>query len=137
MTIGNGWALYVGAGNSYFGGTIRVNNSAGFGYAAATAGTNTQTTSRNTAVTISNIQGAITLFSSTTTANTVNVFTVTNTTVAATDVIIVNQRTGTANSYIFSVANVAAGSFVIQINNTLAVAVAEAPIINFAVIKTA
>jgi hypothetical protein len=65
------------------------------------------------------------------------VFTVTNTTVAATDVIIVNQRSGTANSYIVSVANVAAGSFVIQVNNTLAVGVAEAPIINFAVIKTA
>jgi hypothetical protein len=66
-----------------------------------------------------------------------NVFTVTNTTVAATDVIILNQRTGTTGSYIFDVANVAAGSFVVQIYNVVTTAVAEQPIINFAVIKTA
>ena len=86
---------------------------------------------------MSNVSGAITLVSATTTANTYNLFTVTNTTVAATDVIILNQRSGSANSYIFSVANVAAGAFNIQIFNTTAVAVAESPIINFVVFKTA
>jgi hypothetical protein len=133
--------MFVGSGNSFFGGTItsanlRVSGQGGLGY-SGTIGSATQLTSRDTAVTISNVTGAITLFSTTTTANTYNLFTVTNTTVAATDVIILNQRSGSANSYILSVANVAAGSFQVQVYNYLTVAVAEAPLINFAVIKTA
>jgi hypothetical protein len=51
-------------------------------------------------------------------------------------VIILNQRTGNTSAYQFGVSNVAEGSFQIQIFNSLAVAVAEAPILNFAVIKT-
>jgi hypothetical protein len=77
------------------------------------------------------------MFSSTTTANTINVFTVTNTMVAAADAIILNQRTGNTSAYQISVSQVAAGSFQVQVYNYLAVAVAEAPLINFAVIKTA
>ena len=72
-----------------------------------------------------------------TTANTINVFTVTNTTVAAADTVILNQRTGNTSAYQISVSQVAAGSFQVQVYNYLAVAVAEAPILNFAVIKTA
>jgi hypothetical protein len=140
-TATNSYAMFVGSGNSFFGGTItsanlRVSGQGGLGY-SGTIGSATQLTSRDTAVTISNVTGAITLFSTTTTANTYNLFTVTNTTVAATDVIILNQRSGSANSYILSVANVAAGSFQVQVYNYLTVAVAEAPLINFAVIKTA
>ena len=65
-------------GNVNIGANLRVTGQGGLGY-NSTIGANTQLTSRNTAVTISNVTGAITLFSSTTTANTVNVFTVTNT----------------------------------------------------------
>ena len=123
-------------GNTWQATSLRVTGQGGLGY-SSTIGANTQLTSRNTSVTLSNVTGAITLFSSTTTANTTNVFTVTNTTVAATDVIILNQRSGTSGSYLLNVSNVADGSFQIQIYNSVAVAVAEAPILNFAVIKTA
>ena len=129
-----GTFLYTG--NTWQSTSLRVTGQGGLGY-NSTIGTATQATSRNTSVTISNITGAITLFSSTTTANTINVFTVTNTTIAATDVIILNQRTGDTSAYQFGVSNVAAGSFQIQIYNSVAVGVAEAPILNFAVIKTA
>jgi hypothetical protein len=44
-------------------------------------------------------------------------------------VIILNQRSGTSGSYLLNVSNVAAGSFAIQIYNTVAVAVAEAPLL--------
>ena len=135
-TITNPYSVWVANGNSRFDGGLRVNSAVGLGY-SSTVGAATQLTSRNTAVTISNVTGAITLFSSTTTANTVNVFTVTNTTVAAADAIILNQRTGNTSAYQISVSNVAAGSFQVQIYNYLAVGVAEAPILNFAVIKTA
>jgi len=135
-TITNPYSMWVANGNSRFDGGLRVNSANGLGY-SSTIGTATQGTSRNTGVTVSTVTGAITLFSSTTTSNTSNVFTVTNTTVAATDVVILNQRSGTTGSYILDVANVAAGSFQVQIYNSAAVAVAEAPVINFAVIKTA
>ena len=134
-TITNPYSVWVANGNSRFDGGLRVNSAVGLGY-SSTVGAATQLTNRNTSVTVSNVSGAITLVSATTTANTYNLFTVTNTTVAATDVIILNQRSGSANSYILSVANVAAGSFNIQIFNTTAVAVAESPIINFVVFKT-
>ena len=124
------------SGNINTGANLRVTGQGGLGY-NATIGAATQGTSRNTAVTISNVTGAITLFSSTTTANTINVFTVTNTTVAAADTIILNQRTGNTSAYQISVSQVAAGSFQVQIYNYLAVGTAEAPILNFAVLKTA
>ena len=132
-TITNSYSLMT-AGNVRFFGNLRITGQGGLGY-NATIGSATQATSRNTAVTISNVTGAITLFSATTTANTINVFTVTNTTVAAADTIILNQRTGNTSAYIITVSNVAAGSFQVQIFNYLAVT--ESPILNFAVIKTA
>lgn len=108
----------------------------GVGYATGAGGTVTQITSRTTPVTINNVTGQITLVSATTTAGTFASFTVTNSAVAATDVVIVNFASGaTADKYGLSVTAVAAGSFRIQIHNIAAVAVAEAPVINFAIIK--
>jgi hypothetical protein len=60
-------------------------------------------------------------------------FTVTNSTVAATDVIILNQKSGT-NLYDLLVTAVAAGSFNITFRSTSGTAT-DAPVINFAVIK--
>jgi hypothetical protein len=108
----------------------------GVGYATGAGGTVTQLTSRTTPVTLNKITGQITLVSATTTAGTLASFTVTNSAVAATDVVIVNFASGaTADRYGLSVTQVSAGSFRIQIHNIAAVAVAEAPVINFAVIK--
>lgn len=108
----------------------------GVGYSTGAGGTVTQITSRTDPVTINKITGQITLVSATTTAGTLASFTVTNSAVAATDVVIVNFASGaTADKYGLSVTAVGAGSFRIQIHNIAAVAVAEAPVINFAVIK--
>ena len=60
-------------------------------------------------------------------------FTVTNSTVAATDVIIVNQKSGT-DMYDSFVTNVAAGSFALTFSD-LSGTTSEAPVFNFAVIK--
>jgi hypothetical protein len=60
-------------------------------------------------------------------------FTVTNSTVAATDTIILNQKSGT-NLYVFLVTAVAAGSFNITFFTTGGIA-SDAPVINFSVIK--
>lgn len=106
------------------------------GYGNGAGGAVTQDTSRTTGVTINRVCGRITLFSTTVAPGSFASFTVTNTTVSDTDVVIVNFSSGaTANRYGLSVTEVQNGSFRIQIHNIAAVGSAEAPVINFAVIK--
>jgi hypothetical protein len=113
-------------------GAVTSSGTAGVGYATGAGGAVTQATSRTTGVTLNKTTGAITLFSAagTTTAAT---FTVTNSTVAATDVIILNQKSGT-DLYDLMVTAVAAGSFNITFRTTGGTAT-ETPVFNFAVIK--
>jgi hypothetical protein len=111
---------------------ITSSGTAGVGYATGAGGVVTQGTSRTTGVTLDKTTGAITLFSAagTTTATT---FTVTNSTVAATDVIILNQKSGT-DLYDLMVTAVAAGSFNLTFRTTGGTTT-ETPVFNFAVIK--
>jgi hypothetical protein len=104
----------------------------GIGYATGAGGTVVQGTSRTTAVTIDKVCGSIEMFS-TTGSTTAATFTVNNSTVAISDTIIINQRSGT-NLYDLMVTAVAAGSFNITFRTTGGTAT-DAPIINFAVIK--
>jgi hypothetical protein len=106
----------------------------GFGYTTGAGGTVTQATSRTTGVTLSKVCGQIALFSTTTTEGQVTTFLVTNTLVALTDNVLVTQQSG-AGVYFFSL-NVNAGSVQISVYTPIAVTVAEAPILNFAVIKS-
>lgn len=117
-------------------GDILSVGSGGIGYGTGSGGTVTQLTSRTTGVTLNKPSGAITLFSTTTTAGTFASFTLTNSSIAATDSVIVNFVSGaTANRYSLCVTAVGAGTCQIQIHNIAAVGVAEAPVIRFNVIK--
>jgi hypothetical protein len=113
-------------------GAVTSSGTAGVGYATGAGGAVTQLISRTTGVTLNKTTGAITMFSAagTTTAAT---FTVTNSTVAATDVIILNQKSGT-DLYDLMVTAVAAGSFNITFRTTGGTTT-ETPVFNFAVIK--
>jgi hypothetical protein len=113
-------------------GLIRSSGTAGVGYATGAGGAVTQLTSRTTGVTLDKTTGAITLFSAAGSA-TAATFTVTNSTVAATDVIILNQKSGT-DLYDLMVTAVAAGSFNITFRTTGGTTT-EQPVFNFAVIK--
>lgn len=104
----------------------------GIGYAVGSGSTITQASSRTTAVTINAINGAITLVSAAGLA-TYQTFQVTNSAVAATDLIFVNQKSGT-DLYIMSVTNISAGSFKISFATTGGITV-EQPVFNFAIIK--
>lgn len=104
----------------------------GLGYGTGSGGAVTQATSRTTGVTLNKSNGAITLVSAAGTT-TWQSFTVTNSVVAATDTIIVNQKSGTDLYQIF-VTNVAAGSFKITFATTGGTTT-EQPVFNFAVIK--
>jgi hypothetical protein len=104
------------------------------GYGTGAGGAVTQATSRTTGVTLSKMTGGITLFSTTTTAGLVTTFTVTNTLVLATDTINLSVKTATG-VYLCFVTTVAAGSFKVSVYTPAAVASAEAPVINFAIIR--
>jgi hypothetical protein len=131
-----------GAINSYTGfsnaltvdtsGNVLVTGVGGLGYGTGSGGTVTQVTSRTTGVTLNKTNGAITLVSGAGLA-TFQSFTVTNSTVAATDVVHVTQKSGTDLYQIFVTAT-AAGSFRITFATTGGITV-EQPVFNFAVIK--
>lgn len=109
-----------------------IRDAAGLGYGTGSGGTVTQATSRTTGVTLNKTNGSITLVSAAGTA-TWQSFTVTNSTVAATDVVILSQRSGT-DLYMLEVTAVAAGSFRISFATTGGTTT-EQPVFNFAVIK--
>jgi hypothetical protein len=113
-------------------GGFTISQPTGLGYGTGSGGTVTQATSRTTGVTLSKPTGAITMFSAIGSVAAAT-FTVTNTLVAATDTIILNQKSGT-NLYILLVTAVAAGSFNITFYTTGGVAT-DAPVINFSLIK--
>lgn len=113
-------------------GQLRANTSNGIGYSTGAGGAVTQATSRTTGVTLNTICGAITLVSAAGTTAWQS-FTVTNSAVAATDTVIVSQKSGTDLNQIFVTA-VSAGSFRISFATTGGTTT-EQPVFNFAVIK--
>lgn len=110
-----------------------INSTAGIGYATGAGGAVTQITSRTTGVTLNTVSGAITLFAAAPAVGTWVSFTVTDSAVAATDVVKVAFKSGT-NTYIGHVTAVAAGSFQISFTSIVGTA-SDSPVINFAVIK--
>lgn len=107
--------------------------SSGVGYATGAGGAVTQVTSRTTGVSINALCGAITLVSAAGPAGTDFSFTVTNSAVAASDVIVVSQKSGTDLYVVQAVTDVAAGSFQLTLNS--AGSTVEQPVFSFAIIK--
>ncbi len=115
-----------------------LSTAAASGYTTGAGGTVTQATNKSTGVTLSRASGQITMNNAALAAGAEVTFTVTNTLVAATDVIVVNHGSaGTAGSYLVGVSEVGAGSFKVTVSNVSAGALSEAIVINFAVIKGA
>ena len=105
------------------------------GYITGEGGTVTQATSKATAVTLSKKCGEITMNAASLAADTTVTFTLTNSTIAATDLLVLNHVSGgTAGSYLLN-AQTAAGSVSINVRNVTAGALSEAIVIGFAVIK--
>jgi hypothetical protein len=122
---------YYGAGKITSAGAT-----AGIGYATGAGGTVTQATDKSTGVTLNKVTGQITTHNATLDAGAEVGFTVTNSAVAATDVVIVNIASGaTADSYNVGIDAVASGSFRITLTNVSASNLGEAIVLNFAVLK--
>lgn len=110
----------------------------GVGYATGAGGAVTQITTIATGVTLNTVTGTITTVSSTLAAGADATFTVTNSAVAATDVVTACTKSygGTADGIpVVNVTAVAAGSFDVNIRNTGAVTLDAVVVLSFAVIK--
>ena len=106
-----------------------------FGYGAGAGGTVTQATNKSTGVTLNTRCGQVTMNGANLVTATAVSFTLTNSQIAATDVLILNNVSGgTLGAYMFG-ARCAAGSATITVRNLTAGDLAEALVIGFVVIK--
>jgi hypothetical protein len=105
------------------------------GYNTGSGGTVTQLTNKATGVILDKTNGSITMDAANLGADTTVSFTLTNNTIEAGDILVMNHISGgTAGSYLLN-AQSAAGSASINVRNITAGALAEAIVIRFAVIK--
>jgi len=111
---------------------VTYSTSLGFPTGASAGGAQTQGTSRTTGVTLNKSTGQITLFAAAG-STTPTTFTVTNSTVAAVDTVIVNCSSST-NTYLTFTTAVTAGTFNITFYTTGGT-VSDSPVFNFTVIK--
>jgi len=107
------------------------------GYSTGTGGTVIQASSKSTGVTLNKRCGQITMNAAALGAGVEVSFTLTNSVIAATDVLIVNIASGaTAATYTAVIDAVAAGSARITVGNHSGTSRSEAVVLNFVVIKS-
>ena len=119
------------------GNTINIGGG-GLGYGAGSGGAVTQATSKSTGVTLNKPSGQITMNGASLAAATNVNFALTNSLIAATDVVVlsIGGGVGADGNYSFAT-HPAAGGCTISVRNVSAGALAEAVVLNFAVIKAA
>lgn len=107
----------------------------GIGYSTGAGGTVVQATSKATGVTLNKPSGQITMNNAALLAATIVSFVLTDTCIAATDVLILNHVSGgTIGSYTLN-AQCAAGSATINVRNNTAGTLSEALVISYALVK--
>lgn len=116
-------------------GTDFTNINTWHGYTTGDGGAQTQSTNKSTTVVLNRPCGAITMNNATLNTVTTVSFTLTNNTIAATDVLVLNHISGgTITAYTLN-AQCAAGSATINVRNITASNLSEAIVIQFAVVK--
>ena len=131
----SGQVVYNNAG-AYAGGNLGYDSTKGtFGYSSGSSSV-TQATNKSTGVTLNAPCGRITMNGAALGATTIVSFTLTNSSIAATDLLVLNHVSGgTVGAYVLN-AQAAAGSAVINVTNITAGSLSEAVVIGFAVIKS-
>ena len=98
-------------------------------------GTVTQGTSKSTTVVVNAKAGVVTMHNAALASNTAIQFTMTNSAISATDVVVTNQGTGgTAGSYQAHCVDTGAGTAIFRVVNTSGGSLGEAVTLNFVVI---
>jgi hypothetical protein len=129
ITIGSSGNLTSGHG-------IYSSGTAGIGYTTGAGGTGSQTSAKTNTVTINKPTGQITTFADALGANTNVSFTLSNTSIAAGDHVIVSHISGGTLGAYNICAIAAANSATITIRNITVGSLTEAPVIKFTVIKS-
>jgi hypothetical protein len=145
---GTAWNILDGRGNgggvkvtidgngkgSFLGGAV-VNGVNGLGYATGAGGTVTQATNKSTAVTLNKPTGQITMNNAALAAGASVNFSLTNSLIATTDIVVVNCVSNSAYQVVCQ--SCGGGSATIRITNITGGSLSEAVGINFAIIKGA
>lgn len=119
------------------GALVRASSGIGYPTGASVGGTVTQATDKSTGVTLSKPTGQITMNGASLNGGTVVSFTLTNTFIAATDVLVLNHISGgTIGAYTIN-AQCGAGSATINVRNNTGGSLSEALALQFALIKGA
>lgn len=126
------------AGVLTFNGSVLLSGASGsIGYVAGAGGAVAQATDKTTAVTLNRPTGAITMQATALAAGAIVSFTLTNSTITADDVLILNHKAvGTPGGYSLN-ARCAAGSATIDVRNNTAGSLSEAIVIQFALVQGA
>lgn len=144
QTIGSGFPATVNGTANYgtsngisFSATGNITSSGGsIGYITGNGGVVTQLTSKATTVVLNKLAGEITLNVAALAAATIVSFMFTNSTISATDVMILNHvTTGTRGAYTLN-AQCSAGSAILYVRNNTAASLGEAIVIRYCVIKS-
>lgn len=117
-------------------GDVLVTGAAGIGYGSGAGGTVTQATSKSTPVTLNKPCGQITMNAAALAAGATVSFTVNDSLVTATDIVVCQYSSGgTSQAYQVWTSGCSAGAFSLSVKNTTGGSLSEALVITFAVIK--
>ena len=117
-------------------GSVLASGTGGVGYTAGAGGTATQSTNKSTTVVLNELSGQITMNNAALAAGTSVQFTFNNSTIASSDVVIVNIVSGaTSMRYHVIVETVGVGSCSITLRNYSGGSLSEAVVLGFAVVK--
>jgi hypothetical protein len=125
------------SGAIYNGGTILSSSTSGIGYTTGSGGTVTQSVNKTQGVTLNAATGTITMNNAGLNANTTVSFVLTNSSIAANDMVLIEHVSGgTMGSYNVGPISPAAGSATIYIRNVTAGNLSEAIVLRFVIIKS-
>lgn len=118
-------------------GNVLVTGGGGIGYGTGSGGTVTQATSKATSVTLNKPSGQIITNNASLASNTVVAFPLSNTSIAATDTLSINLKSGnaTAGTYQIWAEGITTGACTICIRNISGGSLSEALTLNYSVIK--
>ena len=134
QVVYNNSGAYAGSDTTYSS-TTGTRHVLPFGYGAGAGGTVTQATNKTTGVTLNTRCGTITLNNAALAADTTATFTLTNSQIEATDMVLISHSSvGAFGAYTLN-ARAAAGSASIDVRNVSTGSLSEAIVLRFAVIK--
>lgn len=126
----------IGRWNFQAAGNFVSNGNYALGYSTGAGGTVTQITNKSTGVTLNKVTGLITMNAAALAADTTVSFTLTDSTIAANDMVLCAQESGGTASAYHCTAVAAAGSATMRVRNVTPGSLSEAVVLKFMVFKS-